>query len=254
MTLVVQGEAGLMAMNGEEGQRPLKLGIAVVDLFTGMYAAQAVMAALLERTRTGKGRHVELALYDCGLTITAYCGLEALRQGTDPPRYGNAHPSIVPYGVFDAADGPIVITVGTNQQFARFCEDVIGRPDMAQDPRFATNLLRSRNRAELVPLLEREIAKRPRAALLRALSANGIPCGEVLGLHEALTSERAAASGMVTRQPHPGAGSVHVLAPPYRFDGERCAVCGCGRRCWASIPARCSATCWARPWRSRCGR
>jgi crotonobetainyl-CoA:carnitine CoA-transferase CaiB-like acyl-CoA transferase len=137
--LVVQGEAGLMALNGEAHQPPLKFGVAVVDLFTGMYSAQAVLAALYQREKTGKGRHVEMALFDCGLMITAYYGLEALLMGEDPPRYGNSHPSIVPYGVFDAADGPLVITVGNNAQFARFCTEVIERPDLAADERFKTN-------------------------------------------------------------------------------------------------------------------
>ena len=103
--LVVQGEAGLMALNGEAGRPPLKFGLAAVDLFTGQYAAQAVLAALFQRERTGRGRHVELALYDCGVALTSYYGLEALAQNADPPRYGNAHPSIVPYGVFEAGDG-----------------------------------------------------------------------------------------------------------------------------------------------------
>ena len=219
--LVIQGEAGLMAMNGEAGRPPLKFGIAAVDLFTGMYAAQAIMAVLLERTRTGRGRHVELALFDCGLMITAYCGLEALVLGRDPPRYGNAHPSIVPYGVFDAADGPLVITVGNNQQFGRFCREVIGRPDLADDLRFATNLDRSTHREALLPLIRAELGRRGRVELLAALGRCGIPCGEVLGLLEALQSPRAVDAGLVTRQPHPQAGQAPVLAPPYRFDGQR---------------------------------
>ncbi|MDR9243288.1 CaiB/BaiF CoA transferase family protein [Burkholderia multivorans] len=223
--LVVQGEAGLMALNGEAGQPPLKFGVAAVDLFTGMYSAQAILAALYERHATGRGRRIEMALFDCGLMITAYYGLDALLMEKDPPRYGNAHPSIVPYGVFDAADGPLVITVGNNTQFARFC-DVLERPDLAVDPRYRTNLGRSENRADLLPELRRELARRPRAALLTALADAGIPCGEVLGLHEALTSERATRAGLVTRQPHPVAGGVHVLAPPYRFDGARLPVRG----------------------------
>ena len=222
--LVVQGEAGLMALNGEATQPPLKFGVAAVDLMTGMYSAQAVLAALYQRERTGTGRHVEMALFDCGLMITAYYGLEALLMGEDPPRYGNAHPSIVPYGVFDAADGPIVITVGNNAQFQRFCTEVIERPELAADERFKTNLGRSAHRAELLPVLHAELARRPRAQLLAALSAAGIPCGEVLGLHEALTSPRAVEGGLVTVQPHPVAGSTHVLAPPYRIDGERLPV------------------------------
>jgi len=222
--LVVQGEAGLMALNGEEGQGPLKFGVAAVDMFTGMYSAQAILAALFDRHRTGHGRHVEMALYDCGLMITAYYGMEALLMGNDPPKYGNAHPSIVPYGVFDAADGPLVITVGNNAQFARFCTEVIERPDLAADERFKTNILRSANRAVLLPELHAELARRQRADLLAKLAKSGIPCGEVLGLLEALNSKRATDAGLVTEQPHPVAGKVNVLAPPYRFDGERLPV------------------------------
>ncbi|MDD0837619.1 CaiB/BaiF CoA-transferase family protein [Curvibacter sp. HBC61] len=222
--LVVQGEAGLMALNGEADQPPLKFGVAAVDMFTGMYSAQAVLAALFERQRTGQGRHIEMALFDCGLMITAYYGLEAMLMQKDPPRYGNAHPSIVPYGVFDAADGPVVITVGNNAQFERFAREVIERPDIADDERFKTNLGRGSNRDALVPEILRELKRRPRKLLLERLAAAGIPCGEVLGLHEALTSERAVRGGLVTEQPHPVAGSTHVLAPPYRLDGERLPV------------------------------
>ncbi len=219
--LVIQGEAGLMAMNGEAGTPPLKFGIAAVDLITGMCAAQGVLAALYQRTQTGTGRHVQMALFDSGLMITAYCGLEALILGEDPPRYGNAHPSIVPYGVFDAADGPLVITVGTNAQFQRLCIDAIGRPDLAEDERFKTNLGRGQNRAALLPELHQALRSRTRAQLIAAMTKAGIPCGEVLGLHEAMTSQRAIDSGGVTQQPHPVAGSTPVLAPPYCIDGER---------------------------------
>ncbi|MEF7616763.1 CoA transferase [Aquincola sp. MAHUQ-54] len=222
--LVVQGEAGLMALNGEADQPPLKFGVAAVDLMTGMYSAQAILAALYQREQTGNGRHVEMALFDCGLMITAYYGLEALLMGEDPPRYGNAHPSIVPYGVFDAADGPLVITVGNNAQFQRFCTEVIERPDLAADERFTTNIGRSANRAALLPQLHQALGLRTRAQLLEALKRAGIPCGEVLGLHEALTSPRANEAGLVTQQPHPVAGRTHVLAPPYRIDGERLPV------------------------------
>ncbi|MGI4779813.1 MAG: CaiB/BaiF CoA transferase family protein [Janthinobacterium lividum] len=222
--LVVQGEAGLMAINGEKTQPPLKFGVAVVDLFTGMYSAQAVLAALYQREKTGTGRHIEMALFDCGLMITAYYGLEALLMNDDPPRYGNEHPSIVPYGVFDAEDGPLVITVGNNKQFARFCTEVIERPDMAVDERFRTNLLRATNRVALMIEINLELGRRKRDLLLARLAAAGIPCGEVLGLLEALQSRRATDAGLVTKQPHPVAGSVDVLAPPYRFDGERLPV------------------------------
>jgi crotonobetainyl-CoA:carnitine CoA-transferase CaiB-like acyl-CoA transferase len=222
--LLVQGEAGLMAMNGKADQPPLKFGVAVVDLFTGMYAAQAVLAALFERRRTGDGRHLEMALYDCGIMVTTYYGLEALLLEKDPPRYGNSHPSIVPYGVFDAADGPLVITVGNNSQFGRFCREVIERPELADDERFKTNVLRTANRAALLSQIVPALRCQPRSELMQRLASAGIPCGEVLGLHEALTSERTARGGLVTQQPHPEVGSVQVLAPPYRLDGERLPV------------------------------
>ena len=179
-----------------------------------------MLAALFQRERTGKGRAIDLALFDCGLALTSYYGLEALARGVDPPRYGNAHPSIVPYGVFEAADGPVVITVGNNGQYRRFCESVLDRPDLVGDPRFATNLDRSRNRAVLVPLLEAELAKWTRVALIARLRAVGIPCGEVMGLRDALTCERAREASLVVEGPE----NAHVLAPPYRLDGRRMPV------------------------------
>lgn len=218
--LVIQGETGLMGMNGTADQPPLKFGVAIVDLFTGQFSAQAILAALIQRGRTARGKHIEMALFDSGISVTAYYGLEALALGEDPPRYGNAHPSIVPYGVFDAADGPLVITVGNNAQFERFCRSVIERPDLAEEPRFKTNLLRTQNRPELLPILEAELRSRPRALLLQRLAANGIPCGEVLGLNQALTSPRAQQAGMVSFSAD-DAGAPAILAPPYRFDGER---------------------------------
>ncbi len=173
--LVVQGESGVMALNGEQGGPPLKFGVAAVDLFTGQYAAQAVIAALYQRERTGKGRRIDLALFDSGVSLTSYYGLESLAQGFDSPRYGNAHPSIVPYGVFEAGDGPLVITVGNNGQYRRFCEQVLNRPDLCADPRFATNLDRSKNRAAFVPVLDAELAKWTRRDLIARLRECGIP-------------------------------------------------------------------------------
>ena len=219
--LVIQGEAGLMALNGEAGMPPLKFGVAVVDLVTGMYAAQAVLAALFRRERTGKGRLIEMALYDSGITVTGYYGLDALQLGHDPERYGNAHPSIVPYGMYEAADGPLIIAVGNNSQFDKFCRQVIMRPDIVEDQRFSTNVNRARNRLELLPMLKTLIGSFPRDQLLERLTAAGIPCGRVAGLHEALTSERTRRSGLLRDMPHPVVGTTPVFAPPYRLDGQR---------------------------------
>ncbi|MEN9368689.1 MAG: hypothetical protein RL489_3047 [Pseudomonadota bacterium] len=227
--LVIQGEAGLMALNGAADMPPLKFGVAVVDMMTGMYAAQAVLAALFRRDRAtpdlsapaDKAQLIELALYDCGLMVTGYYGLDALLMGRDPQRYGNAHPSIVPYGMFEAADGPLIIAVGTNHQFEKFCRHVVQRPDIVEDPRYATNVERAKNRLSLLPLVTEVIRSLPRALLLERLNAHGIPCGQVAGLHEALTSERTRRGGLVQELPHPVAGRTHVFAPPYRLNGER---------------------------------
>ncbi|GGH53220.1 CoA transferase [Comamonas phosphati] len=219
--LVIQGEAGLMALNGEAGTPPLKFGVAVVDLMTGMYAAQAILAALFQRGKTGKGRLIEMALYDCGLTVAGYYGLDALQLGHDPERYGNAHPSIVPYGMYEAADGPLIIAVGNNAQFDKFCRQVVERPDIVEDPRYATNVNRAKNRLELSPMLKELIRAFPRDLLLERLKAAGIPCGRVAGLHEALTSERTQRGRLVQEMPHPVVGTTPVFAPPYRLDGRR---------------------------------
>ena len=222
--LVVQGEAGLMAMNGEEGQGPLKFGVAAVDMFTGLYAGQAILAALYERHSTGQGRHVQMALYDSGLMITSYYGMEALLAGGDPPKFGNAHPSIVPYGVFEAADGPLVITVGNNGQFERFCKEVVGHPEWASDERFATNTARSANRSVLMPLVREALRRFSRRELLAKLTAAQIPCGEVLGMYEALASERTRQAGLLHHFEDAEAGAQAVLAPPYAMDDARLPV------------------------------
>lgn len=219
--LVIQGETGLMAINGEAQQPPLKFGVAIVDMMTGMYAAQAVLAALFRRERTGRGRLIEMALYDCGIMISSYYALDAMLLGRDPRRYGNAHPSIVPYGMFESADGPLIITVGNNAQFDKFCRQVLARPDIVEDPRYATNVERGRHRGQLLAMLTGLLKSYPRDLLLRRMEANGIPCGKVLGLHEALTSEATRRGGLLRRMPHPVAGTTHTFAPPYRLDGRR---------------------------------
>lgn len=218
--LVIQAEAGLMAINGVEGTPPLKFGVAVVDMMTGMYAAQAVLAALYRKSRTGRGRKIEMSLYDCGLTITGYYGLDSMQLGHDTQRYGNAHPSIVPYGLFEAADGPLIIAVGNNSQFDKFCRQVVMRPDIVENPRFATNVERAKNRMELLPLMTEVIGGLARDELLERMAACGIPSGRVAGLHEALTSERTRQAGVFQQMPHPVAGQTWVFAPPYRLDGQ----------------------------------
>lgn len=222
--LVIQGESGLMSINGEPDQPPLKFGVAAVDLTTGMYAAQAILAALLKAERKGVGTRIDVSLYDCGVMFSSYYGLDALRLGHDPQRFGNQHPAIMPYGVYDAADGPVIVAVGNNNQFFSFCRNVIDRPDLADDPRFATNLLRGQHRDILAGQLRDEIASRPRAELLARLEAAGIPSGSVLGMYDALTGQRTRDAELIRTVEHPTAGPVNVMGPPWRLDGQRLAV------------------------------
>lgn len=219
--IVIQGETGVMSINGEADRPPVKFGVAAVDHYTGMYAAQAILAALYQAQKTGEGTRIDLALYDCGVLFSSYYGLEALMEGSNPQRYGNAHPSVVPYGVFDAADGSLVIAVGNNRQFRLFCTDVLGRNDLAADARFETNIKRMENRDALTTQLNIELIKYKKDDLLDKLSACGIPCGLVLGLHEALASQRTSDTGLLQKHTHPVAGEVTVMAPPWRLDGVR---------------------------------
>ncbi len=147
--------------------------------------------------------------------------MDALQLVLDPERYGKAHPSIVPYGMYEAADGPLIIAVGNNAQFDKFCRQVILRPDIVENPLFATNVERAKNRKELGPMLKALIHSFPREVLLERLKVAGIPCGKVAGLHEALTSERTRRGRMVQDMAHPVVGTTPVFAPPYRLDGQR---------------------------------
>lgn len=222
--LVIQGESGIMAMNGEEGQGPLKFGVAAVDMFTGMHAVQAILAILYERVSTGRGRHIQMALYDHGLAMTSYYGLAAGLSGEDPPKFGNSHPAIVPYGVFEAKDGPLVIAVGNNGQFRQFCEQVISRPGLAADPRFEKNTDRSKHRDILLPILKESIRSHHRADLIDRMQKAGIPSGEVQGLYDALKSPRTESAQMVHRYEDAEAGSQAIHAPTYVIDDKRVPV------------------------------
>lgn len=218
--LVLQGETGLMSINGEAEQGPLKFGLPVVDMFTGMSAGHAILGALLQAKLAGVGRRIDIALFDGGLVASVYLGTEALLRGKSPQRWGNFHAAIVPYGVFQASDGPFVLAAGTNRHFALLCSDVLHRPELAEDARFRTDLVRVQNRAALETDLAQEFACRTRSDILADLVRAGIPGGEVDDLHAALTGPRAG-TGLVAWQLHPVAGSVPVMAAPWRLDGAR---------------------------------
>ncbi|HEY8881225.1 MAG TPA: CaiB/BaiF CoA-transferase family protein [Roseateles sp.] len=216
----VQGMGGLMSVTGERddlpGGGPQKVGVAVSDLFTGMYATVAILAALRHRDATGQGQLIDMALLDTQLAMLANLGSNYLCSGKAPGRMGNAHQNIVPYQVFEASDGHLILAVGNDRQFAKFC-DIAGRPDWATDPRFATNSERVRNRAILVPQLEAAIRQRPRNDWLAALEAAKVPCGSINSIGEALADPQAQARGAVVAMPHPLTPDLRLIASPMKL-------------------------------------
>jgi crotonobetainyl-CoA:carnitine CoA-transferase CaiB-like acyl-CoA transferase len=214
---VIQAEGGLMSITGPVDGEPMKVGVAVADLFTGMAAAQAILAALIAADRDGVGQHIDMALYDCQLAMLANVGSAALVAGTEPKRYGNGHPTVVPYQLFDTSDGQVVIAVGNDGQFAAMCERLLGRPDLAADERFAKNSARVSNReallVELIPL----IAARPTEFWLAGLRAVGVPTGAVRGVGAALAAPETEARKMVATVPHPTADTVRLVASPLKL-------------------------------------
>jgi crotonobetainyl-CoA:carnitine CoA-transferase CaiB-like acyl-CoA transferase len=214
---VIQAEGGLMAVTGEPGGQPMKVGVAVADLFAGMSAVQAILAALIARDRDGHGQHVDMALFDCQLAMLANVGSAYLASGTEPGRFGNAHATVVPYQVFATADGSVVIAVGNDSQFAALCDKVLGRAELARDDRFTTNSARIRNRGALLALLEPLIAARPTESWLAALRAAGVPSGEVRSVRAALTSPECAAREMVQKVLHSSGATVSIVGSPLKL-------------------------------------
>jgi len=216
----VQGMGGLMSVTGERddlpGGGPQKVGVAVADLFTGMYATVAILAALRHRDATGQGQVIDMALLDTQLAMLANLGSNYLCSGKAPGRMGNAHQNIVPYQVFEASDGHLILAVGNDRQFAKFCE-IAGRPDWAADVRFATNSERVRHRAILVPQLEEVVRQRPRNEWLAALEAAKVPCGSINSIGEALADPQAQARGAVVDMPHPLTPDLRLIASPMKL-------------------------------------
>jgi len=216
----VQGMGGLMSVTGERddlpGGGPQKVGVAVADLFTGMYSTVAILAALRHRDATGQGQIIDMALFDTQLAMLANLGSNYLCSGQAPGRMGNAHQNIVPYQVFEARDGHLILAVGNDRQFAKFCE-IAGQPGWAADVRFATNAERVRHRAILVPMLEDAIRQRPRADWLAALEAAKVPCGSINSIAEALSDPQAQARSAVVAHDHPLTPALRLIASPMKL-------------------------------------
>jgi crotonobetainyl-CoA:carnitine CoA-transferase CaiB-like acyl-CoA transferase len=215
---VIQAEGGLMAITGAVDGEPMKVGVAVADLFTGMAAAQAILAALIAADRDGIGQHIDMALYDAQLSMLANVGSAGLVSGSEPKRFGNGHPAVVPYQMFHAADGDFVIAVGNDRQFAGFAA-LLGRDDLAADPLFSTNSARVGNRAALIDIVTPLLREKPAAHWLAGLRAAGVPCGEVRGVAAALAAPESVARGMVVEVAHPTAERVRLVASPLKLAG-----------------------------------
>jgi len=214
--LVIQATGGLMSVTGEPDGRPMKVGVALVDVLTGLYASNAILAALLERTRSGKGQHIDIALLDTEIAALANQSLACLVTGAAPRRLGNAHPSIVPYEDFATADGHIVLAVGNDRQF-RDLVGALGEPSLAGDPRYATNSARVANRAELVPLLGRITVRRPSAEWVALLDPLGVPCGAIRDLAEVFASPEVQARGIARTLARDDGTTVPTVANPIRL-------------------------------------
>jgi len=210
---IIQAMSGFMHVTGEPGRPGQKVGVAVTDVLSGLFLASGIQAALVERSRTGRGRYVEVALFEAALAGLANLATNWVMAGVSPERVGNAHPSIAPYGTFRAADGEIMVACGNDRQFARLCE-VLGVPALAHDPRFATNAARVAARAALTEALERRLGERPVAAWVAALREADIPVGPVQDLPGAFSEPQVAARGMVASVESSAFGPLSMVACP----------------------------------------
>lgn len=214
----IQAEGGLMSITGEKGGEPQKVGVAVTDIMTGLYATTAILAALHERQSTGRGRHLDAALLDVQVAMLANQAANRLIGGRTPTRMGNAHPNIVPYQVFPTRDGQMVLAVGNDGQFARFCE-LAGHADVAQDERFATNQARVANRAELIALITGWTLQRDTQEWVDRLDGAAVPCAPILDIGQVLEHPHVRARGMCVQPASPDVPP--MIAHPVRFDGQR---------------------------------
>ena len=213
---ILQAESGLMSICGEPDGEPMKYGVAIVDICTGMLACNTILAALQARTRTGRGQHVEVSLFDTSLAMLANVASNHLVSGRDARRFGNGHPNIVPYTAYPVADGMIAVAVGNDTQFARFAA-LLGRPEWATDMRYARNPDRVANRVDLDAAIAEILKGAPADDWIAKLGASGIPCGRINSVAEALADPHAQAREMVRTVQHPTAGDVKTVGIPFRF-------------------------------------
>lgn len=220
---ILQAETGLMSITGEPEGEAMKLGVAIVDICTGMLATISALAGLASRTSTGLGQRAEVSLHDTGLLMLANVAANHLASGAVPARYGNGHPNIVPYRTFRASDGDVAVAVGNDEQFRKLAV-LLGHPEWNDDERFARNRDRVGNRDLIDGLIGEVMVTRSRAEWIEALDGVGIPSGPINDVAEALSSAQTIGRGMVTEVQHPMVGMVKMLGLPIRFDGTPASI------------------------------
>jgi formyl-CoA transferase len=223
--LMIQAMSGMMSITGKPDGEPMRVGVALTDLFTGVYATSAILAALEVRNRTGAGQHIDMALLDVGMAILANQAAGFLNTGKVPMRQGNSHPSLVPYQDFETSDGAMLLAVGNDGQFARFCE-VAGHPEWAYDPRFALSVERVHHRTELVALMQAVTRTRSTAEWIAALEHHAVPCGPINTIGQAFADAqvndrglRVSQAASAVAQARTGVTSIDTVASPLRLMG-----------------------------------
>lgn len=217
---LIQGMGGLMSVTGQPdgapGGGPVKVGVALTDILTGLYAATAILAALQAREHTGRGQHIDLALLDVQVACLANQSMNYFYGGQSPSRMGNAHPNMVPYQDFPTADGYMILAIGNDGQFARFC-GVAGRPEWASDARFATNAARLANRDHLIPMLRELTLQRSTGEWIDLLEQHAVPCGPINRIADVFADKQVRARGMQISMVHPKVGDIPLVASPMRL-------------------------------------
>ncbi len=220
---ILQAESGLMSICGEPDGMPTKYGVAIVDVCTGMLACTAILAALNARHSTGRGQKVELSLYESALHMLVNVASNVLVSGRGGGRFGNGHPSIVPYTTYAAKDAMMALAIGNDTQFAK-CAAVLGHPEWADDPRFATNRARVEHRHLVDGAIAQALAADTADNWLARLKAAGVPCGRINSVAEALADPQTAARAMIETVKHPAIGELKLIGPPYKFSATPAAV------------------------------
>jgi len=213
---MIQAMGGMMSVTGAADGEPMKIGVALADVLTGLYAANAIQAALIHQLRTGEGQYIDMALLDVQVATLANQAMNYLATGNNPTRLGNAHPNIVPYQAFGTADGFMILAVGNDAQFQRFCE-LAGQPELAEDERFKQNSARVKHRHELVPQVTEIMLKQTTDDWLKELNQRGIPCGPINDIDQVFSDPQVQHRGMQQTLNHPTAGTVSSVGNPIKL-------------------------------------